>query len=434
MTSICLITGSHLSRNPRLVMEASALAEAGYDVIVLGPGLTDALHDKDLEILKKVSWQYKICVDLRRSHVNSVDRMFLRAVRRVSGDAVKLLGIETPDAIGYGVRRARRAARAMQADLFVGHQEFGMWVACKLAAEGRRVAAHFEDWFSRDLLPEAQAVRPLRLLAECEGHLLNHAEYVTTTSHAMASAMAAAYGTTPPNVIYNCFPWSDREYIDGKFKDRADRSTPSLHWVSQTIGMGRGLELLCEALSHVEHPVQLHVRGAYNEQTEEWLRGMFPSRQGHSLFLHGVVPPAELLSRIAEHDIGLALESPDSDSRNYTVTYKTFHYLVAGLAVIATDTKGQAEVAASSHEAIRLCRAGDPMDLAEQINRLVSHPGALAEAKSRALALARERFCWEKQAPVLLDLVENCLRRPASPTVFESKRKTTGADDYVAST
>ncbi len=60
--------------------------------------------------------------------------------------------------------------------------------------------------------------------------------------------------------------------------------------------------------------------------------------------MHPLIPANELLSRVAEHDIGLALELRQPDSRNLTVTYKFLHYLLAGLAVVASDTAGQSEV------------------------------------------------------------------------------------------
>jgi len=49
----------------------------------------------------------------------------------------------------------------------------------------------------------------------------------------------------------------------------------------------------------------------------------------------------DLLSRIAEHDIGFAGEMPHCRSRDLTVTNKILQYLLAGLAVVASGTAGQ---------------------------------------------------------------------------------------------
>ena len=281
--------------------------------------------------------------------------------------------------------------------------------------EGHAVGADIEDWYSEDLLPEARVGRPVALLRRCEAQLVRHGRHVTTTSEAMAQALAGAYGGTTPLPIYNAFPWAERAGLDGAVSDREDRSRPSLHWVSQTIGPGRGLEVLCEALRRVAHPVEVHLRGRADEGDLCWLQDLFPDDLGHRLFVHGLVPPAELLARIAEHDVGLALEAYDPPSRNLTVTNKILHYLVAGLAVIATDTAGQTEVAALAPGAVRLCRGGDAAGLAQQISALVEEPGALERAKAAALEAAGVRFSWEHQAKALVSSVERALSWPSEP-------------------
>ena len=192
-----------------------------------------------------------------------------------------------------------------------------------------------------------------------------------------------------------------------RLDDRPDRERPSLHWVSQTIGPGRGLDVLAAALHRVETPVALHLRGRPVPGIESELRCQLPPR--HTLHLHDLVPPSELTSRIAEHDIGLALEAYAPPSRNLTVTNKILHYLLGGLAVVATDTAGQQEVAAASGEAVQLCQSGDAVSLAQAIDAFATDPKALKAAQQAALDAARAAFCWEAQVPTLLSSVEDAL-------------------------
>ena len=409
MASICILTGSHLCRNPRVVKEASTLSEAGYEVTVLGPTLSDELAAQDAEILRGAAWTRQTVIDLRPCF-STWRRLGLRASRRFGAEAIRWLSWESPQALGYGITQTLHAAKRKNDDLYIAHQELGSWVGCELAKEGRRVGADLEDWYSRDLLPEAQARRPLRLLRQCEDLLLKQGVYVTTTSNAMASALAETYDAPKPTVIYNSFPWIDRAKLDPLPQDRADHSLPSLHWFSQTIGPGRGLETLCAALYKVDAPVVVHMRGSYTPATEAWLRNLLPKDRGHQLYLHELVHPEELLSRIAEHDIGLALDLTVPQSRDLTVTNKILHYLLGGLAVVASDTSGQAEIAAAAPHAVRLFRCGDATALAEQLNLLLTDPALLADAKAAALAVAKSHFCWERQAPILLNSVEMALR------------------------
>lgn len=403
--SIAIATGAPLCRNPRVVKEATALAEAGYRVTVLRPVIEAGWAARDAEIAASAPFAVATTGDLTAASLR------YRAERFVAARGFPLLPALAPHALGYGVQRTIAMARALRADLTIGHQEVGLAVVDALAREGSRTGADIEDWYSQDLLPEARRHRPVAWLARAENAAVRRGGMVTTTSHALANALAAASGGEPPACVYNVFPWADRDRLDGVARDRVGggERLPSLHWVSQTIGPGRGLEVLCEALRSVSRPVEVNLRGAICPADEAWLRAQFPAESGHRLRLHGFVPPGELLSRIAEHDIGLALEQSSPPNTDLTVSNKLFHYLLGGLAVIATRTTGQSEIAAAAPGAILTCAPNDALSLAAAIDALVSDPARLAQARAAALAAARERFCWERQRQVVLERVAAAL-------------------------
>lgn len=402
---ICIVTGSHLCRNPRVVKEAGTLSEAGYDVTVLGPVLTDEHYAEDRSLLSGTRWDHRASVDLRAP----VSGTWARLRRRI-GTELTRHGWERAEALGYGVRPALRRARRMGANLYIGHEEVGTWVVWQLEKEGARVGADFEDWHTRDLLPEDREGRPVNLLTEVEQTLLHRAVHVTATSNAMAQAMADANDAPKPTVVYNAFPWADRKGVDKTRRDRDGSGRPSVHWVSQTIGPGRGLETLCRALQDVNTPLQVHLRGQCRSDYRTHLGRLFPSEHGHILYLHDLVSPSDLLNRIAEHDIGLALEQYEPDSRNLTVTNKILHYLLGGLAVVATDTAGQKEVAEQAGDAVRLCSADAPDEMARQLRALVQSGHQLETAQKHALQAAQKEFSWEQQAPRLLKSIDDALQ------------------------
>ncbi|GAB5536483.1 MAG: hypothetical protein Rubg2KO_27320 [Rubricoccaceae bacterium] len=410
MARICIVTGAHLCRNPRVVKEASALADAGHSVTVLGPRLSAPLATEDALLSAGALWEHRYVVDITAGG----SRFLHRASRRLGEEAAQRLGLNLPDGLGYGMRAMLSAARRENADLTIGHQEVGLWVVFKLLQDGRCVGADFEDWYSRDLTPEAQKRRPIQLLRQCERLLAQRGAHTTTTSHALAEGLASAYDAPLPRVVYNAFPWADRETLDGRFLDRTVESMPSLHWVSQTLGVDRGLDVLFDALHHVSTPVQVHLRGRPAPEAEEALRALFPAHLGHQLALHPLVPPHELLSRISEHDIGIAFESTTPDSRDLTVTNKILHYLLGGLSVVASDTSGQREIANVAPDAVFLCGSRDPDTLATHLNDLLDSPARLAAAKAAALNVAHRRFSWERQAPVLQASVDRSLCDPAA--------------------
>jgi glycosyltransferase involved in cell wall biosynthesis len=96
-------------------------------------------------------------------------------------------------------------------------------------------------------------------------------------------------------------------------------------------------------------------------------------------------------------------------SRDLTVTNKILHYLLAGLAVVASDTSGQREVARQAPDAVFLYPSGDAVVLAARLNALLESPETLERAKAAALRAAEKTFCWERQESRLLEGVSHAL-------------------------
>ncbi len=399
-STIVLLTGNGLCNNPRAAKSAWGLARAGYRVKVLGAWLDPGVKARDLALQAEQPFEFVPAIDLTAS--DAVHRL----MRRASGKAAQLAydfgGWESPHQLGMGVTPLLAAARRHPADLYVAHSEPGLYVARTLLGDGRRVGVDMEDWFSEDLLPEARRHRPLRLLRSLEGDLLRRGACSFCPSDAMADALAETYGCRRPMVIYNAFPWSDRDGLDNTAADRVDRSLPSLYWFSQTLGPGRGIEDLLAALPLMRGACEIHLRGAGAPGFAEWIAARLPGAWRHRLFLHDPVDNAALLPRIAEHDIGFAGELTYCRNKVLTVSNKILHYLLGGLAVLASDTEGQREVARQAPGAVQLYRAGDPSDLACQLDALLTSPARRESMRRAALRAARDVFCWERQEARLL--------------------------------
>jgi len=405
MKHICILTQSHLCRNPRVVKEANALHRAGYKVTILTTFTHEAQRLEDLTLIDE-GIELRGVENIIPGQAGKLHSMKTRMVRRIASEMISRLKWENVESLGYGFHRNLRAAVAQKADLYTCHQEMATAIGCKLLKKGFRVAFDLEDWYSHDLLPSANRYRPLKLLSSYEKYALNHSPLVYTTSGSMAKGMQEFYGGKQAEVLYNVFPWAERDWLDGKHLDRPDRDKPSIHWYSQTVGPGRGLEFLVSALNKVKIPVDLHLRGNCRPDYENKLRSILPAGKGHGLFIHPLVPHKELLSRIAEHDIGLALEEYTPDSRNLTITNKILQYLLAGLPVIASDTAGQQEVARLAPESVFLFGNKDENELAHNITLLLEDRDKLERSRKMALEYAKQTFSWEVQEKKLTGWIE----------------------------
>ena len=410
MPKIVIISGNHLCHNPRVLKEAEALCGDGYEVEVLGGWVDEGLSRRDADLMRGRAWTYEAVANLTGSGASGGARGFLGRVRGcVARAGLKRFGWESVWQLGSAGPRLLKAARARRADLYIAHSEQAMWVAARLLDEGFKVGVDMEDWFSEDLLPHMRDTRPLKLLRSLERRLLATGAHRACTSRAMSSALAERYNCEPPSVIYNVFPWSDRENLDGVVKDRHDARFPSVHWYSQTLGPGRGLEDLFKALPLLDREVEIHLRGRPVNGWEAWLAGRVGLEWRRKIHVHPLVSNRELLSRIAEHDIGFAGELNHSLSRDLTVTNKLFHYLLAGLAVVDSATTGQKEVLEKAAGAGLLYPCGDARALAGALNSMLASPARLEAAKASALKSARELFCWENEKRRLLCSVRAAL-------------------------
>jgi glycosyltransferase involved in cell wall biosynthesis len=409
-TSIGIVTGNHLCNNPRVIKEGTTLANAGYTVTVIGAWFDADLKARDLEVQKSLPFSFRPAMDCTG---NTLHRLRLRVNVKLGAIAHRLVRFESRHQLGYAYH-SLRAVFDQPETLYIAHSEAAMAVATDLLNDGRLVGIDVEDWFSEDLPPTARKHRPVHLLRRLERKLLTLGRYASCPSHAMSEALAREFGCHQPTVIYNAFPWSDRASIDGLSKDRRDRQLPSIHWFSQTLGHGRGLEDLLAALPLLKHDAEIHLRGKPVSGFESWIEHHLPEAWRGRIRVHGLVSNAELLSRIAEHDIGFAGETPLIRSRDLTVTNKILYYLLAGLAVVASETAGQREVATQSPGGVFLYPSGDAPALAARLNTLLGSADALRQAKSAALAAAKETFCWERQEKALLESIKRALGSPTT--------------------
>jgi glycosyltransferase involved in cell wall biosynthesis len=409
MATILILIGAHLCTAPRPLKEANALSAAGHNVTVRGAWFDPVLAERDLAISRSVRWQFEPYLDFRKVF-NRLYNLQIRIRGRLAREVFTKTGWFTPDLLGYGATQMLTVSMQAKANLTIVHSEAGLWVASKLLDRGFNVGVDFEDWFSEDLLPEARKIRPIAKLKQLEHRLMRECRFRVTTSHSLARAMASAFQASTPTVLYNTFPWKERANIDGLYKDRRLINIPSLHWFSQTIGPGRGLETLFRALPKIKFNCEIHLRGNYPASARNWLEPLMPDIWRKRIFIHETVSNFELLSRISEHDVGLALEPSLVLSTNLTVSNKLFQYLQAGLAVIATDTAGQQEIMKQCPGAGALIPDGDVAALAESINILLESSHKLSYAKNNALQAAQTQFCWEKQEATLIQAANYALQ------------------------
>jgi len=304
----------------------------------------------------------------------------------------------------------RELAARDPADWFIAHSQAALPVAAAAAARWKaRLGFDCED-----LLAYAPG-EPSDVLRKLEAKYLPRCAYVSAASTLMAEQLARDHHLSPPLALYNVFPLELAQRMPAP-SERPPASVLRLHWFGQTIGPGRGLEDAIAALAHLSDGVELHLRGNPSEGYREKLENLAGAAR-QRLFFHPALDHDEVVRAMELFDVGLALERPEHGNYSRTVTNKLFSYLLAGLAVAASDTPGQREVMSQIPAAGFVYPAGDSRTLAAGLLLWVRDRQSLRAAQQASWNAARTRFCWDCEREKFLAIFERRASRELAPAV-----------------
>lgn len=399
MAKVAIVTAGHFCTSPRVWREADALAAAGFDVVVIGVSFDPPQAALDREMRVGRAWRHRVAEGLTGHGLRWTWRRAQARAGRMALDA----GLATPYALTYAAPALLTAARAEAADLTIVHLEAGLWVGSRLLTSGARVGVDIEDWHSEnDAGAGWNTPAAKRYLAGLEQGVLRHAAHATTTSDALGAALARQYDVPQPLTLYNSCP--TRTLLPAPTSEAL-----RLVWFSQTLGPGRGLEALCAALPDVPGAWEVEVRARASADARAWLYGLLPAHLHARVHLEPTVPPDALAAAVGAHDVGLALESPESRSRDLTVTNKICEYLQCGLHVVASETAGQREVLRLVPGAGESCAPGDVPGLTAALSRLVARRDDLRADRGRLHRDANATLAYEHQAGRLVASVRTAI-------------------------
>jgi len=318
---ICLVSPGHVASNPRLVKEANALHEAGFQVRVVAGDYMAEVRPLDETILSKAGWSW-VQVGLG-SKLSYLGRRTLQQTARslVRTGWIPHLSMAMWAHSAMSAKLAEAAA-AKPADLYIAHCLAALPAAAIAAQQhGAKLGFDAEDFHVGELFPTPENAAEIAVRDRLERTLLPQCQHLTAASPKIAEAYNLRYGVLMEPIL-NVFPLIEAPsapkpiektfQVNGwqeNFQSEISPSSPvrikhSLYWFSQTIGSGRGLESMIQAMGRMETPVHLHLRGflaaGYSEQLQQLAHEVGATQQIH---LHPPASPSEMVQLAAGHDM-----------------------------------------------------------------------------------------------------------------------------------
>jgi len=402
---VLLVSSGQPSLNPRLVKEADALADAGYDVTVIYAYWNEWGTNFDRQLLASKKWT---ALRVGGDPVYEKLRFFFS---RIMFNLVKKINkVKLVDALSaYAVTRAGwhliHAAKQQKADLYIGHNLGALSAVVQAAKKNGKPSIFDAEDFHRHEISNDSGDLDVALKVLIEKKYLPQVTALTTSSPGIARAYQKLFPQLNPSVILNVFPKSKGIQNMNIENDRPIK----LFWFSQTIGSNRGIDDVIGALAQLDKSqFELHLLGDQTSHSSAFIQRL-KNNSGITLIFHQPVAPDKLIEFAANFDIGLALEPGFSINNDLALSNKIFTYMQSGLAIIASDTTAQKEFMSRVSQIGSIYKKGDTRELARVLLEFYNDRSKLAACKKAALAYAHDRYNWETESCSFLELVKSTL-------------------------
>jgi glycosyltransferase involved in cell wall biosynthesis len=408
MARICLLAPGQPSVDPRLVKEADALHEAGHEVQVLCSHMIPWAEAADTELLQTRPWR---CTYVGGDFNGKSGEYWRTRLRHGMARRLPLAWPLSDRLQRYAACRVlpelAGAAKRAQADLYIAHYTGALVAAADAArVNGALFGFDAEDFESGSYALAAGPSSMDRLVEAFERRYLPRSAYMTAASPGIAEAYRAKYGIPLPTTILNVFPLAERPR---ELQAMPPDGPLRLYWFSQTIGLGRGLEDVIQAMGQLKGcNIELHLRGRWAVGYKEALFSLATTAGvlHQQIYSHDPEPQSEMIRLAAIHDVGLALERKDTENHDLCIANKIFTYLLGGNAVIATATSGQRLIMETIGDAGLSYEPGDVNALARGLRLWYENRNILQKARQESWDWGTRRFNWDLEKKKLVHQVE----------------------------
>ena len=275
-----------------------------------------------------------------------------RFAKKLAEWRFRLWGNVSPTLFSPFMRGVPQKLRTINADGYYAHNTEMLAACATIRKPGDLLILDAMEFYSD--MGDGQTNLQREAARQLESTELPHYHLLTCSSPEVAKAYEETYSLKNFVSSYNCPP------IETTITCRPSEQPLQLYWRNAVLGIGqRGLSDVLDALVELPEEITLHLQGRLANDGGASLRREISLRKlSKRVFILDPHPPGQAVLAASRHTVGLCLERNVNRNHQLTVSNKMFDYLMAGLAVVASDLPGLARVIKSSKGGL-LYEAGD---------------------------------------------------------------------------
>ncbi len=384
---ICMHVTDGAYDDYRVMREATALVEAGYDVTIV-----DIMAEVERPLDEDIS-------DVHMRHV-MMPKLFI-PTRFKPWYLVK-----ATDMILRGTARLMNT----ETDIYHAHDVKGL-PACYIAATLRHKPLVFD---SHEIPLDDPNIERWRRLSKLAKNVLTkmmpRCAGVITASPLYAREIIREFHYPEVTTVLN-LPTYREVPPSNKLREHLGLGPEVRIALYQgNIQANRSLEQLVNAAPFLDPNIVIVMMGRAVEETRIQLEKLIEEKGvADRVKMIPAVPYNELLSWTTSADLGLTIFKPGyTRSIRYCLPNKLFEYLMAGLPVLSSQLDAIADVL-NTYGVGRILPSLEPEEVGAAINSMLADPDALAQMRQNALEAARKEFHWEKEKLKLIEFYKKVM-------------------------
>ena len=404
----CLISSGQPSANPRLIKEAISLLSQGHSVRIIWCPISpwaDQFDEILFERYPNIEWVQAGFHHRKQKYLH----LYARIRKKLWEIFYYIFGNLLNSAIKSSVlfsQELTAKATVFYADIYIGHNLGALPAIVKAAIKNETKSIFdFEDFHRGEAVEGSiQSI----MVKEIEDYYIPSVDFITTASSAISFSYQLIFPEKKITTINNYFPLS----YAVKHLQILPQKPLKLFWFSQFVGKERGVQAVIKAMSNFsQNEITLTLLGNSNEKIRNYFL-TYALELGLNTSQLTFIDPVyenEIVQIASKHHIGLASEYVHIQNRDLCLTNKLFMYLLAGNALVVSDTSAQKLFLADNQGIGLIYEQQNAFDLFLVLKNYFNNPELLLEHRKNSLSLGLHKCNWDIEKSYFLQNVEQLL-------------------------